>query len=406
MKASFVVVAIAMVLVGPAAYAQDEEPKTIYKDSHGNPLDDWTQYLVDDAAGSVSAASLLGISGEAVAPVENVRDLVASLKGLSSEGDNATLALSVTPGRTELAPVDHRWYYDSNWARLLANITIGYAQGDADIGGTAFERRATSIETGFIVDKKEDPVIMLGDTLAAAKGKCDLDDPEKNPDVVLARKTERDKLKAARKAAGSDANEGVDNTPEEVATLESDDIAKAEEAAINECFDEALKKLRWNATRFSLMYGTGWIKPKSGGDQETLGHTGVLSFTYGFEQKVFGEWLKKSLAATVIYRYTSDEPILETLETAAVRKKDSSLVVGRLAGGTEKIRGLIEVSDARSDDITASQRAFKQAVGLDVRVYDATWINLRFGRQRTIDGTENEIGSLLTISYSPSALLD
>ena len=65
----------------------------------------------------------------------------------------------------------------------------------------------------------------------------------------------------------------------------------------------------------------------------------------------------------------------------------------------------IEVSDARSREITASQRAFKQALGLDYRITDGAWINLRVGKQRTVDGTDDETGTLFNVSYSPEALL-
>ena len=54
---------------------------------------------------------------------------------------------------------------------------------------------------------------------------------------------------------------------------------------------------------------------------------------------------------------------------------------------------------------TASQRAFTRALGLDLRVQEDLWLGLRFGRQRKIDGSGTEIGSLLSLSYSPTGLL-
>ena len=66
---------------------------------------------------------------------------------------------------------------------------------------------------------------------------------------------------------------------------------------------------------------------------------------------------------------------------------------------------MIEASNAKSDQITASQRVFKSAFGIDYRVSDGVWLNFRLGKQRKIDGTGDEIGSFFGLSVSPSALL-
>lgn len=402
----------ASVLYATPSAAEDQTEamwKEIYKKAEG--ATEWTDYLSDSAAGSVSAASLLGISGETVAPVQNLRDLVAGLKGLSSGGDEGTLAVSFTPGRTGISPVSYAWYASSTLARALASTTFGYAQGDADIEDAAFERRAVSVETSFVLHDADDEVVMVGNVLAQPVGtECDFD---ALPDVQKLRAdydADKEKrqlaadLKVQADIAAGKLSPGTDSPPVNV-VLQDSDLAKVKNKHFEACFAATLKKVRWNRSRLAFMYGTGWIRPKSGGGgQEGLGHTVVGSFAYGFEELSWA-WPKNHIGLTVTYRQTFNEPVLESLVTGPINEKNGSLVVGQLAGGSNRIRGLVEVSNAKSSDITASQRAFKQAFGLDVRVYEGTWLNLRVGRQRSIKGDETETASLLSITYSPSALL-
>jgi len=404
-----------LLICGAASAATEEEVNKVFTETHGVKKD-WADYLADTAAGSVSAASLLGISGESVQPVDNVRDLVASLKGLSDDGDNATLAVSVTPGRTDMAPVSFGRYMTSAKWRVLASTTLSYAQGDADITGAKFERRAASIETSYFFNPEEnDPVVRFGKRMLPGGDKCNVDTDVRVTDAIAASAKTDGEVDVERRvermneaiqtavATGKDPNSiKLSDFPatvkdEQDKRLAKDAITTAKELVLNECYEATIKAIPWNRDRISIMYGTGWIKPKSGGGgQESLGQTAVASGTLGLGDFAF----------TAIYRKSWDEPVLDTLGTAAVQEKDNDLWVGRIEGGSSKIRALVEVSDARSKEVTASQRAFKQAFGLDIRIYEATWINLRVGRQRTVDGTEEETGSLLSVSYSPSALLN
>jgi hypothetical protein len=181
------------------------------------------------------------------------------------------------------------------------------------------------------------------------------------------------------------------------------------EAAVNE---------RWNRSQMSIAYGEARIRPKDDSrPEESLGKTLSVTVVYGFDfprappadgektgKPKFGS-LSRNYALTMNYRRSTDEPVLATLAQPQITFKDSSLFIARLAGGTAESRIYIEVSNAKSRDITASQRAFKQAVGLDYRIMEGTWLNLRVGKQRTVDGTDDETGTLFSVSYSPEALL-
>lgn len=117
--------------------------------------------------------------------------------------------------------------------------------------------------------------------------------------------------------------------------------------------------------------------------------------------------LKDRAALAVSFRRTWDEPVLSSLVTGPAQEKDSSLLVARLTGGSDRFRALIEGSNAKArEGTTPSQRAFKAAIGVDVKLpYEGLWVSLRVGKQETVTGDDTEVGSFLNISYSPTALL-
>jgi hypothetical protein len=357
---------------------------------------DWAEYLVDTSSGSVSASGVLGISGESVTTIENVRDVVVALKGLSSDESKEMFGLSITPARTSITPMDIKSYWESWPMRLLGSLTLSYAQGAASIEGVDFDRKAFAIDTNFFFHGADDPVIATA--LAYGSKECDILQAGLPASALPA---------TAIPATGGATVAGAVHAPQ-VAEAEH---ASAVIARAEACKANALAALRWNRSQLSIAYGAGRIKPKSGdGSESSLGRTLSAGLVYGFDgfERLggFGQTLRNKLSLAINYRKTWDEPILQTLVTPQIKEKDSTLTVVRLTGGSNTFRFLAEVSDASSQDITASQRAFKQAFGFDVRVFDKTWINLRVGKQRTLDGTREETGSLLSLSYSPTALLN
>lgn len=399
----------AALLCAPSLRAAEQAPDWVQIFEEASHVTDWKDLLADTASGSVSAASLLGISGESVTPVENLRDVVLGLQGLGSGGDRGTLALSVTPGRTGIAPVPYASYRRSALARLWAATTFAYAQGDADIEEKSFARRALSVETSLVLHEGDDELVIIGDTLKNPRGtECDVDQLD---DVQAARKVYEQAREAQQHEADLAMAKAIaqghyppDTEPQPVTVvMQENALSQAKQAHYKACFDQALKRVRWNRSRLALMYGTGWIKPASGGGrQEGLGQTLVVSLNYGFESLPS---LRERLGLMLTYRQTWAEPVLSSLAAGTPGRKSSALLIGQLAGGNSRIRALAQFSNARSRDITASQRAFKEAAGLDLRVLEGLWLNLRVGRQRAVGGDSNETGSLLSLSYSPSALL-
>jgi hypothetical protein len=393
-------------------------PKSIFE--KGNLA--WKDVLTDNATGAITAAAMLGIKGDSVRPVENLRDLVVSLEGLGSDNERGTFGISITPARTNLAKPDLvRYHQRENYGyRLLASTTLSYAQGDTEISSIKFARRAVAVDTGLFLNPDDDPVIALNNAYAGrdsrgnaitAPTECSfpvLFPPKPPPNQPAATLPPTAPSTPAPSAPPSSAN-----TPATAPALASTTDAKApalaaaEEAArskqaYNACAQKVLDGLRWNRSYLSASLATGWIKPADGGgDQRKLGRAAVVGLVYGFDHL---EYLKQGAALTLAWRRTLDEPILDTLTTTDVRTKNSNLVMIRLAGGSETIRALIEASNAKGE-VTPSQRAFTRALGVDFRVMKDLWLNLRVGRQRTIDGSDTEVGSLLSISYSPTALI-
>jgi hypothetical protein len=215
-----------------------------------------------------------------------------------------------------------------------------------------------------------------------------------------------DALKPAAPAqppGGGAQGEDAARAPAVVTGPDADEVKKRFTA----CKDAAIKALRWNRSQSFASLATGWIKPTDGSPkQESLGRTAVVGLIYGFDGvDLLG--LKDRAALAVSFRKTWDEPVLSSLVTGPVQNKDSSLFVARLTGGSDRFRALVEGSNAKArDGTTPSQRAFKAALGVDVKLpYEGLWVSLRVGRQKTVAGDDTEVGSLLTISYSPTALL-
>ena len=348
--------------------------------------DRWGNFLTDTSATSVSAAGMLGITGESVANIENVRNLTVALQGLASNDSGQTLGLSITPARTSLAPMNLADYAQTLAMRLLGSLTLSYAQGPITIEDVEYKRNAYAIDANYFIFDKDDPVIAYGLRVP----KCDLFGETASGDA------------APSGPPGGAPSAGDGNGPRPAGDASAEETA-AVGKRIAKCHQETEAALRWNRSQISLSYGDAHIQLKDNSKpEESLGRTLAVSFVYGFDGV---RYFEENYALTVSYRHSNDEPVLATLAQPTTVFKDSSLFVARLTGGSRTSRVFLEFSNARSHDITASQRAFKQALGIDYRLLETAWLNVRVGKQRTVNGTDSETGTLFTVSYSPQALL-
>ena len=371
--------------VSLGAIAADSSDATALFKSEGD--DNWADYLTDYAAAPISASGILGISGESVTVIDNVRSFGFAVGGLTSGTTDESLGLSITPARTSIVPMNLSAYARSWVMRLIGSLTLSYAHGGATIADLDYERTAYAVDTNSYFAAADDPIV------AFANSGC--------VRTILDESTARPASAPGVPAAGPSTG------PPDGPAVPALNPNAAEVAAISgraqKCRTEKLAALRWNRSQISLAYGEGRIKPKDGSQGEaSLGKTLAVGIIYGFDHFAA---LKENFALSLNYRQTDDEPVLETLAQPQTVFKNSSLFVGRLSGGADSHRLFFEMSNARSHDITASQRAFKQALGLDLKIFEGTWLNVRIGKQRKVDGSDDETGTLVSLSYSPKTLL-
>ena len=335
--------------------------------------------LVDSAQASVSAGALANVGDGPLTVVENVRDFSALIKSFDSSVPS--FGISITPARTRYAfpRISLAEYSSSIGQRLLGSLTFSYAQSRSENAGTStkFDRRAVSVETSAFFDRDDDPVVAVANYKCVKKLFESVSDRTRGPTLP---------------------------GPPEIAPVSQPRQATASEA-FESCVKPVLDRVeaKWNRSRFSISYGTGRIKLSEGGSgQKRLGQTAALGVVYGFNRV---PPLQDSAAVMLIARHSRSEPVLESLVSGPVKFANTTLLAGRISGGSSVFRGLLELSNAKSRDITTSQSTFTRALGLDYRVTDGLWLGLRAGRQRKIDGSGTEVGSFATLSYSPKATL-
>jgi len=350
---------------------------------------------------------MLGISGENVTSIENVRSFVLALPSLGSSDADQTIGFSITPARTAITPMDLQSYASSFPMRLLGSLTVSYARGPATIEDVDFERSAYSVDTNAFLDEDDDVVVAYAKSFeqGACKDVLQAAQPDGPPRAPAPRPATPPGAAMPDAATPGPVSPGDETEgparPHEAPEAEANAVRERAKA----CHDEVVEQVnsRWNRSQVSLSYGEAKIRIKDHSKpEESLGRTLAVSVIYGFGNSADGT---RGFAVSANYRRTEKEPVLDTLAAAQTTFKTSSLLVGRLIGGSDSSRIFAEFSNAKSRDITASQRAFKRALGLDIRMFEGTWLNLRVGEQRTIDGTDTETGSLLAITYSPKALL-
>jgi hypothetical protein len=390
-------------LVGASAAAAQESSGTLVDKSTGIPSFKTVEELfVNMAQGHVSAAALAGVDGDAMSVPQDLKDFTLLLKGLDK--DFQTYGFSITPARTrspfpKIDLSDYAKDEGSLGTRMLGALTLSYAQGKSEEGGKAWQRRAFSIETSAYWNAAEDPVAAMANGCGRAALDTDAD-REDRPSSGLVQ------------AVGAASPASAASTPtklREALKAKPDDPAlnKQAAAAFNACIGPKLKSLseQWNRTRYSLSYGTGWIRPDDRSlGQTSLGHTVAASLVYGFHH-VPSTFLRERAALTVVLRRSVNEPVLDTLGTAAVKRSDSTLSAVRLTIGSGSFRALAEYSNAgKKSDLTTTQRTFIHAFGVDYAISNLApgdlWLNLRYGRQRKLDGSGEESASLLTLNYS------
>lgn len=388
-------VTLALMLIALSAWGQEAPTeRTLLFQKKAGPAALATM-AVDTAPGTVSALAMVGLAGDQISPIENPGDLTLALKALDRSNN---FGLSITPARTSLLPLSVRAYNESRWARVWANTTFSFAQGTVSVEDKDYRQRAFSIETSYFVEaEKDDPLIIHWKSIDATATEGVPDDS--NPCLNFTVQLPAGEPPAARAAVPAEAAASGPRVP--AAAKESEVQVSNQRAA--ECRRMALAKARWNASRVWASWASGSYRAALGGQgSHSLGRTLVLGGTYGIGDL----GARMPAAITIAFKRSSGEPVLSTFGAASPTLRDVSLVTLRGSMGSPKLRVLLEASNTHKDLPTASERTYKRAIGLDAKLAEGWWLNLRFGKQRRIDNQGDEVGSSLSVSYSPKALLN
>ncbi len=360
-------VAIAACVTALSAAAAEDATAVASKEKNDAPI---AKVVVDSAPGNVSAMGLLGIADDQTTIVQNPRNLTIGLKAL--DGKNA-FGLAITPARTSLLPMSIARYHASPAARLWAATTFSYAQGQTEDKGAKFNRRAFAVETSyFFSPEKDDPLMMYWAYLEKAAA-APIDD--KNPCVLIP-------------AQLPDSVKGDELNAQ---------IAKRAQ----DCRDKVAKDARWNVSRAWASVATGSYQPAGGGDSKSLGRTLVLGVTWG----IGDAGAPTAAALTAAVKHSAGAPVADTMGDQSPVRKSSNLATARAAVGSPNMRFLLEASNAGSQSQSALDRTFKRALGVDLKVGDGLWLNLRAGKQRRLDDKGDETASSMSLNFSPKALL-
>jgi hypothetical protein len=294
------------------------------------------------------------------------------------------------------------------WWRIASAANISGAQGKSDSGGVEFRRRAFAVATGAFFNKTDDPIYQRAVATVAQDVSGEMVG-DACP-VKFFESTTDDAMAAAVAEAIKAGKQGISGK----------DVMAAATKAYKDCVDKvyAESRKRWFAPRWSLAYGTGDAQPAAGGNSKRTGDVLALGVTYGDAWTAGAKPnTKTSLssdppagsilsgwALSLVARHTRKELVLASLVSGPVQYQDTTLLVGRVAVGTESWRLMFEASNNDLKKAAGGERTMKQALGLDWRVGKDSWLNLRYGKRLKTSGTGEEGATLVNLTLGGDLL--
>lgn len=351
-------------------------------------------YLVDVGAGPVAAADLIGVSSSAVTDVQNLKDLNVLLTPSTGSDQQAGMGLQFAPFRSQWSTISANDYMNSAGARFLGSLSLSYAQNKAKYGDVDYRQQAAALHAHFYPNPADDPIYNAHEAFASCQPMKDIQ--FKVVDKINAL------LVAAERAKGSAL------TQPEQKKIESDykdtDEYKRQVAALDpaivKCVADAARN-SWNKTLLAATIGEAWIRPETGAASSlTLARSLSLQGVYG---------PSANSALNFAARFSWHELDTDTLAKTPAYKNNNLVAARYTYRGAEDstLFGLAEVSNAKSSDAaTISNAAFKYALGLDAKVFNAVWLEFRVGRARSsTSGTPDETKALMSIKWSATPSL-
>lgn len=346
-------------------------------------------YQSDLSAGAVSASELLGLAASAVSTLQSPKDFVAAVNALNSDSGKAGFGLSFTPARTRFAPVSISEYRNNLGARAWAGTTASYAQNTRTQGGTDYRQQAFAAHLSFYFNAEDDPIAAGHKGFEDCTALIDLATERSNRRLALLKKLREEGVPTERQ--NDEAN--IRLAKEEKFSVKA---LPAYKLCVNDAIERA--KAKWNAGQFALTVGEGRInKPTSGSGSLSLGRMFSLTVALGPNPD--------SLVNITLRR--NDKALDLTTLATTPSYKSSTLVGARWtyrAIDTQDLYALAEISNARAST-TAASNVFKYALGVDKRLSEGMWLELRVGRNRTQDGKADQTTALMSLKFAPQSSL-
>lgn len=409
LKRAVAVAGLAAPLLTAPGFAQAKsDPVVLLKETTGKDADTLKNFLADQGAASISAAAMVGMGTTPLTIVQDTKDFAVLLSPFDKDGKGGGFVITPARARNPLPRIDLMTeYVPSVWWRIASATNISGAQGKDNAGGVEYRRRAFALATGAFINKEDDPIYQRAVATLAQDASGEL-----VGDTCLVnffQATSDDALADAVAKAVKAGKEGVS------AKVVMADATKTYKDCVDKVYAESRK--RWFAPRWSLALGTGDAQPAAGGTSTRIGDVVALGVTYGGAWKAGKKPAGQALssdppegtvlsgwALTLVARHTRKELVLASLVTGPVQRQDTTLLVGRVAAGTESWRLMFEASNNDLKKAAGGERTMKQALGLDWRVAKDSWLNLRYGKRIKSTGSGDEGATLINLTLGGDLL--
>lgn len=396
-SASAIVILFSSLLACGLVHAEDTKQPNFaadFKSNFSSQPTPFQDYLVQDAAATVAASELVGIAPGAIQVMENTRDFTMYLKGLNGDGSGGGFAITPARVKNPIPSITVEQYKHSAWARILAAMTISYAQGSAETDGKKYKRRAFSIASNWYPHaEKDDPVY---ESIRSSESCLASFDPSSVEGGVL-------RPQAASPKGGNGEPKTATNDPET--------YARTAGAYIKTCAakSRAAVAARWYRPVVSLSIGTGDVGLDDDNSSSVgMGNHATVALRYGTALNEDDE-IKPSDSVSgwafyLSHKASRNAPVVSTLGTSTIERTSTNTTAVRLALGQSTWRALIEASNVNEKQAGAGEQALKKAIGLEYQVGKSVWLHFRYGKKRTISGQGEESAGLLSMTFGPEAL--
>lgn len=332
---------------------------------------DINDYLVDITGGAVSAGGIVGLES-GVTPIETAQDLIVAIQPITSADRKSAFGLAITPAKSSLFPMSGDTYVKNAGWRLLGNLTLSYAQNEAELSGQSYRKRAFSLDTVYFLNLAHDPVYAASEAFQRCSNAT--------APAMAARLIEFQKRKAQLTPAQAKAEEKKLFAERAAETLA--------------CIADEAAEAPWNSGRVSASFGRGTVR--GNGNAYSLGRQWNLNAQYPAGARGLVQ---------VSLRRASRAVDLDTLGQAQVDFKSSRLAALRYTYGGEgnaDLRVMVEVSNAKSSSASAFRDTFMHALGLDKKLAKGMWLEFRLGRSRVDDNGNEKTSALLSLNVAPT----